>query len=54
MSFVVEERHELILGEGVRGRGSQGGGGGGRIDMSTMQKRGSDPAVLLTLIVYRL
>ena len=51
MSFVVEERHELILGEGVRGRGSQGGGG---IDMSTMQKRGSDPAVLLTLIVYRL
>lgn len=52
MSFVVEERHELILGEGARGRGSQGGGGG--IDMSTMQKRGSDPAVLLTLIVYRL
>ena len=48
MLFVVEERHELILGEGVRGRALRAG------DMSTMQKRGSDPAVLLTLIVYRL
>jgi len=56
MLFVVEERHE---GEkynndfGGRGLGVGGHRGEG-IDMSTMEKRGSAPTLLSTLIVYRL